>query len=226
MPKVNLFGEHSVDVVDDTLDGVVWKADGFRDKNEVMWVYRRIMDREFPVLLDVGAGAGAFTLIATIHPTLQVVAMEPVAETRDILERNVELNGLQDRVTIWSCAAWNEDALGDIRVPIAKEDKTLATLGEPSRFGEFEAQPVTLKTIDSLGLKRVDVMKIDTEGAELFVLEGAVTTIKDQRPFMLIELQEVNTRQHGYKPVAVTKWLERFNVTVKRVGSRDIGVWW
>lgn len=222
MKRVNLFGRCTVKVSNETFDGVVWTRNGFRDKNEAMWVYRRVMHREYPVLVDVGAGSGAYTLIASIHKTLQVVAIEPVESVRDVLVRNVELNKLEDRVSIHSFAAWHKDDTGLIKVP---NDKTLSTLGEPLRFNEFESQGVTLKPIDSLGLELVDIMKIDVEGAELMVLEGAVETIKKHKPFMLIECQDKNTLQFGYKAHVIKNYLEELGATTQKHG-RDIMVWW
>jgi len=58
---------------------------------------------------------------------------------------------------------------------------------------------VPLRRLDSivegLGLKRVDVIKIDTEGAEVQVLKGGVKTIMRFRPYIVVEVRNRNIDQ-------------------------------
>lgn len=53
------------------------------------------------------------------------------------------------------------------------------------------------KTLDSYNFKDVDIIKIDVEGYELQVLEGAVDTIKKNRPIVQIECVEIQPRAFG-----------------------------
>lgn len=226
MKSVNLFGEHFVKVYDDTLDGVVWSEDGFRDKAELEWIYKRIAHIDNKALIDIGAGSGAFTLLATVHPALEVLAIEPVFEARAMLEHNAMLNGVSDRVQIFRFAAWSESGVSVINVPVKGRELSLATLGTPKRFKDYMPREVETQTIDSLDLTRICAIKIDVEGAELHVLRGAKKTLERHRPVMLVEAQKINTKQFGYHPNEIVDFLTGLGATVERVSHRDLGVWW
>jgi hypothetical protein len=49
-------------------------------------------------------------------------------------------------------------------------------------------------------------IKIDTEGGEKFVLEGAAETIQKYHPFLLFEYQQENADQYGYGVHELSRW--------------------
>ena len=57
---------------------------------------------------------------------------------------------------------------------------------------------VELRTLDSYKLQNISLLKIDVEGAELGVLHGAISTIKNPKPVIMIELRE-DTKEQAYK---------------------------
>lgn len=59
---------------------------------------------------------------------------------------------------------------------------------------------VPSRTIDSFNFEDVDVIKIDVEGSELFVIDGAVQTIDKYRPSVQVEIVEDQCARYGYKP--------------------------
>jgi FkbM family methyltransferase len=59
---------------------------------------------------------------------------------------------------------------------------------------------VPARTIDSYNFENVDVIKIDVEGSELFVIEGADATIKRCRPSVQVEIVPKQCAQYGYNP--------------------------
>ena len=62
---------------------------------------------------------------------------------------------------------------------------------------------VPCRTIDSYGWTDVDAIKIDVEGSELFVIEGAEQTIKTCRPAVQVEIVPKQCKQYGYEPQAL-----------------------
>lgn len=60
-------------------------------------------------------------------------------------------------------------------------------IGQPISYSKNNMTPVQMIAIDDLGLTRVDFIKIDVEGMELEVLEGALGTLESHRPVLLIE---------------------------------------
>ena len=155
--------------------------------------------------LDVGANHGVLTVFAAKRlPRGRVIAIEPVSATADILERNIATN----RFT--NCSVFRL-ALGAQRrtAPIFGLRATfidgtinsgLASLfcGEdrPDELGMTEV--IRLDDLrQELDLSRLDVVKIDVEGAEPDVLSGGQSTIARYRPLLLIEILDHNCRLGG-----------------------------
>jgi hypothetical protein len=61
----------------------------------------------------------------------------------------------------------------------------------------YQRVTVSQLTLDSYGFTDVDIIKIDVEGYELQVLEGAVQTIANNRPIVQIECVETQPRAFG-----------------------------
>lgn len=86
-------------------------------------------------------------------------------------------------VHLYNCGAWNEE----LEVNVNGEGM-VCRVGErvDSDMIDSEINHVTLKTIDSLGLKNITLIKMDIEGAEVKALEGARKTIEDCKPKLAI----------------------------------------
>lgn len=143
--------------------------------------------------LDVGANIGYFTLLASrwVGATGRVFAFEPVTSTHARLRRNIALNEASNVIPIQMGAA---SASG--RAEIALEDDAgHSHLVSGGNTGNRQ-ETITLTTVDafvaSKGLQRVDVLKIDVEGADFEVLRGAVTTLRRFQPVVLMEVELIS----------------------------------
>ena len=144
-------------------------------------------------VLDVGANSGLFSLLAARRdPAVRVHAVEPVARVFSLLTANVALNGAGN-VTCHAVACSDRSGPAMIHVPAAEPVPVMASLlaGWCDAAESVEEQ-VTCVTIDdlvmSLGVGRVDVIKIDAEGSEDAVLRGGRRTLDEHRPFVLAEV--------------------------------------
>jgi len=147
-------------------------------------VFRQIV-KPGAVILEVGANIGAHTvfLARAAGPQGRVFAFEPQRIVYQTLCANLALNSITN-VTCWHAAIGR--ASGEVRVPTI--DYT-----QPNNFGGValggaragEAVPVL--TIDSLGLARCALIKVDVEGMEQEVVEGAVATLGRCKPLLYIE---------------------------------------
>lgn len=138
------------------------------------------------VVLDVGAYAGWYTLQAAraVGPTGRVVALEPDSDNRRQLERNLLLNEIGN-VLLCSTAAWSSTA----RLGWHRHEHAVWRRVESSNEGQEKVQATTLdELVSSLGLRRVDWIKIDVEGAEVEVLKGAHQTLDAWSPQLFIEI--------------------------------------
>jgi len=67
--------------------------------------------------------------------------------------------------------------------------------------------PCEQRTLDSYAFEDVDFVKIDVEGYELFVLQGAEQTLENNRPLLQLEIVENQCRKFDYTPDDILDWL-------------------
>jgi FkbM family methyltransferase len=165
--------------------------------------------------VDVGANVGYVTnLMATrLGKAGRVIAFEPHPAVFELLERNV--------------TRWNDDAsIGNVearRLAVSKEPGRgrlsgggetnvhmgLASLRNGAETGGASDFDVELATLDDLlGEKRLDLIKIDVEGHEPEVLEGAQRLIAERR------IRDVVFEDHGIYPTPAMALLEELGMSV------------
>lgn len=136
------------------------------------------------VFVDVGANIGHFTLAAArkVGATGHVYAVEATPPTMERLTRHVLMNKLEN-VTLCACAV--ADRTGTVKIGVPQADNFGANTIRTSNGGD--AWDVPCETLDSiLGVGRVNLMKIDIEGAELLALKGAQKLLNSPSPPALI----------------------------------------
>ena len=145
------------------------------------------------VAIDIGANLGEWTvpLARTVGATGRVLAAEPAPRSAAALEATLAANALR-QAEIIRCAVGDHDGSAEFAVPIvtsARTDTGTARLG-PAGVG-YEKESVCLRSLDSLAaefrLNRVDLIKIDVEGHERQVLDGAQAVLDRYRPTLVIE---------------------------------------
>ena len=133
-------------------------------------VYERVWGpKEGDVVLDIGAYVGMFTVKAAtlVGTTGKVIAIEPSPENYELLRRNCE--GLANVVLVRK-AVMSMNGIGRLYYSRSAAANSLVTRWE--RY--VEVPTITLDDlVDELGLDKVDIIKVDAEGAELDVLMGA-----------------------------------------------------
>ena len=139
--------------------------------------------REGDVFLDVGANIGYFTRIAStlVGPTGHVHAFEPMPSAIRLLRKNSEHLA---NVSLYEIAL--SDHRGNSDFSVRKQGETSSLGGDPLAA---EMIRVRTDTIDNLfsAHDRVDVIKIDVEGYEYEVLQGARATIQMNQPLLYFE---------------------------------------
>jgi FkbM family methyltransferase len=177
--------------------------------------------------VDIGANEGLFSLFAArrVGPGGRVVAAEPSSRERRRLEANIARNRLAN-VTVVPHAIG--EGPGTARLQIATGvhagHNTLGafTYDDVSAV-DFENVPV--ETLDALAgrlaLGAVHVVKIDVEGAELKVLQGAADLLRRTRPILLIEANEGALRGQGASSAAVVALLHELGFDIHVFSDRS-----
>ena len=145
--------------------------------------------RAFTRVCDAGAATGLFAVAACVRfAGARVDAFEPSVRQRLLLRRNLHLNGLSPRVTIVPSGLWNEPGVMEFRTHGAISSFRAVT-SLPAALAFSERVPVT--TLDhwarQAGVAGIDLLKMDIEGAEIEALEGAIATLRRDRPELLIQ---------------------------------------
>jgi len=159
------------------------------------------------VAVDVGAHVGLFSYWM-VRDFAQIVAFEPVEAHRECWVANVPARAGD---VLHACALGAGPGTVDM-------ETTPGSSGGTRVAGQGD---IPLCTLDSLGLPMIDLLKIDVEGYELEVLQGAAATIVRCRPVVIVEqrAKQVASFQHG--PADAVAFLRHFGATVAWTDKRD-----
>ena len=159
---------------------------GLYEREPLEFLLQLMQNIDDAVVLDVGANIGNHALAFSTRAG-QVHAFEPLPEAWSLLEQNIRQN-----------------SIGNIKAhPFALSDETGASTLYRNRSGNvggssFDEQGGTVEAItvhkkigdqvvEELGLHRIDLVKIDVEGHELYVLNGLVRTLEKFHPCIVME---------------------------------------
>jgi FkbM family methyltransferase len=172
------------------------------------------------VVLDVGANVGVHTLAAAGLATRgQVYAFEPALETFSYLEANLRRAGLRNA---WAERLALSSGPGTARLSYRPHQSGASHfLGEGPDEDGSRVEEVPCCSLDSWvasrGLDRVDLMKVDVEGAEMAVLDGAAQTLAAKQPWVIIECNPVTQARIGRSS---------YQALLRRLQGIFRSVWW
>lgn len=168
--------------------GLFWRGAGGFEPETLDYITPLLKDAK--IFADIGANTGHFALYAcAINPALKVHAFEPVPQNFDHLKRNVDRNGWSGRCTVHQKAVGAENGKVKFHIPF----EALPTSGSLNTDG-FNNIPGDLVETDIVRLDSLftdnapDLLKIDVEGFEHFVLQGMDGLFKaGHRPHIVFE---------------------------------------
>jgi len=148
-------------------------------------VYEKYFIVSGDIVVDVGACIGEFTLIAAKRAS-KVIAIEPEPTNFKLLSENVARLKLANIILV-NKALSNYIGKAKLFIAINPLSHTLhpeATLSHKYKVVEVEVTTLD-KLMEDLGIDRVDFVKIDAEGSEIEILEGAIETLKKARKIVI-----------------------------------------
>lgn len=147
---------------------------------------------------DIGANIGSYTILASKVCGARTIAFEPDPGTANSLMKNVELNGLAKQVRVVEAALGASS--GKISFTVGRD-----TVNRVAQAQDANTREVSLRTLDDVLSGEVPrVIKIDVEGFEAQVFQGASETLADHR------LEAIITEAHD----------EQVNSILERAGFR------
>ena len=175
------------------------------------------------VLYDIGANVGFFSLLSNRFITAgKIYAFEPLPSNLEVFEEHMARNKkyiVTDNITILPLAVSDKEKEVDFSNNVKNRDGNTYIKGSIT-FTEAESTiRVRSYSIDELiqkGYAVPDVLKIDVEGAEYDVLAGAVNTLKEYKPLILLATHDCHLP--GVK-VKCLNFLEGLGYVLKHKGD-------
>lgn len=172
--------------------------------------YLKEISRYIPknsVILDIGSNIGNHVIyFEKILGAKKVYCFEPHPEIFKILKKNIELNNLIEKTVLNNFGLGKNNSRGEIVIDGIRKGFSAwykRNLGGTS-IRESEKGNIEIRKLDSLKIKeKVDFIKIDTEGFETEVLEGAEKFLKKNKPVIYVEIENGNKEK-------VISFLEKF----------------
>ncbi|MPR35576.1 FkbM family methyltransferase [Salmonirosea aquatica] len=164
---------------------------GLYDTNEMLFIMHFL--RQEDMFVDVGANIGAYTVLASGVAGSKSIAFEPIPSTFANLARNTNYNNLQEKTRLINCGVGDKEgnitftnSLDAINHVIQEENYTGSTISVP------------VDSLDNMlsGIP-VQVIKIDVEGYEANVINGATRLLKN--PELKVIIMETNGLTNQYE---------------------------
>lgn len=158
-------------------------------------------------MLDIGANAGYFTLLAAqrVGPQGTVIAFEPMPSVNAILRKNIELNSLA-QVQVRTEALYCEDGVMSFNEGPA-DHCGISSLRAIDRVSNT-IRVVTARGDNVLAADLpIALIKIDIEGAELHALQGLEQTLKRHTPDLIVEVTDEYLRGMGHTAADMHQFL-------------------
>jgi FkbM family methyltransferase len=198
----------------------ITEIDGMFEEDEFI---RRILDslQQDDILYDVGANIGIVALAAAKRAganDVRVLAFEPEPNNVQRLRQNIELNQLGGAIDVQACGLGRAPGRAELHLAEGDYSGGSHSIGPQegratsNGNGATKSVWIELDSVDhraSAGAVLPTVMKIDVEGAEMEVLLGAETLLRQQRVRELfIEVHIGRIFTDGFDPQRLQAWLE------------------
>lgn len=167
-------------------------------------VIRRIA-KHMDTMLDIGANIGWYSLMAAkINPKAKIHAFEPIPTTYARLIDNCTLNGCDQTQLHCHNYGFSKEC-GSFPFYFYPEGSVNASMQNLSNREDARIVECELRTLDSAlewlpSNSRIDFIKCDVEGNELFVLQGGLSLLSHHKPILMCELLRKWSASFGYHP--------------------------
>ena len=153
---------------------------------------------EFNNCLDVGAHVGFW--LKDLQKTFKMVyAFEPISDVRECLKKNVE----KDNYLLF------DFGLGD------KNEKVMVNYIPEETGNTYVSdqgnREIQIRRLDEIKLPKIDYIKIDAEGYEIKVLQGAEGLITRDEPYIHVEVKQKILERHGLSAVDIDRYFEEID---------------
>ncbi len=158
-----------------------------KKEKEVYQFIDRYLEKE-DVFFDIGANVGVFSIYSSLFKEAKSVAFEPEYSNLYLLKKNIILNGLKDKIQIYPCSVSNDNNYNFLHLSSFESGAALHSISRDDIELTDENAKVKMK-IGTYNISLDDfvkntgiypnMLKIDTDGKELEILEGSENVLKN-----------------------------------------------
>lgn len=199
--------------------------DGVIEKRETILFKDIIKDSQ--VFVDIGANIGYYSMIAgrLMSQTGMIYAYEPEPYTYSILCKNVQMNGYRN-INTFNLAISDKKGYATLwtnnrDIALASMSKNNVSLILNTRKVNQEIRVRTFRLDDLFKDKKIDIIKIDTQGAEGLILEGAKEIMKSDVK-ILTEFWIEGLREMGTDPLELLRKVQGYGFKVYLIKEEGI----
>jgi FkbM family methyltransferase len=181
-------------------------------------IHKHLKNKKNPNFIDVGANIGLISLyVLRNFPSTKIYAFEPGPHQHELFKRTIRKNDLNNNIILYRTALSNFEGTTDFYVHDTKDVSGDGFLDTHRAGASKKIQVCTMRLDDwwnSVGKPQIDFIKIDTEGAELWVIEGAKELIKKCKPIILTEMNRLNYVNYPYNEFDVLNLINTYGYIV------------
>ncbi len=172
------------------------------EKEDSDMIFRLVNDSD--TVFDIGGNMGWYSIgLSKAKKNLTLYSFEPIPSTYESLVANIKLNGADVKVVNLGLS----DKKEELTFYFHKEgsvNASAAIMNDEKENVEIKCQVDTLDNFFSQQkLERLDFIKCDVEGAELFAFKGGVATIEKYKPIIFTEMLRKWSAKFHYHPNAI-----------------------
>ena len=198
---------------------IFWQDVQEGDRGEVALMKKILNDGD--VFIDIGANVGVFSLIAAAHnQNGQIHAFEPYSYHYNRLKQNVSINNFQN-IAINCLALSDTHSKLDLFIPNTNNTGMASLFADTDHYSNYKKEKVFVTTLDIYAkakqLQRLDLIKLDVEGAELKVLKGCKTLINRHNPLIMMEVNKEHLKRAECSYLDVLNFFNTYNYNIYKI---------
>jgi FkbM family methyltransferase len=153
-----------------------------------IWKFIEILYNNYQIenIIDIGANIGYHSLYFSKHVKNKVYAFEPHPQVFNVLENNIKLNNIENINIINKCVGDKDGTVFMSKLNLLNESNH-GDIHILNKKSDYQIESIKL---DDYKFNDIDLIKIDVQGYELMVLNGGIQTILNNKPIIIIEIEQ------------------------------------
>jgi FkbM family methyltransferase len=192
------------------------------ETEEIEMIFKLIGPHD--VCFDIGANIGFHAInFAKLSEFITIYAFEPIPKTFSCLKKNISLNSVEN-VSVFNFGFSNEKKYVNFHF-----DSSYSGAASLRNLLESENNQIVVANVVRLDdffsdkkLTRLDFIKCDVEGAEFFVLQGGLQTLRKCKPIIYLEMLRKWSKMFDYHPNDIIDFLKKIGYRCFTVKNKKL----